>query len=338
MNLPMQLSQVADSASRTQAQQALADSLPNAISTLGENVSSAGRLLIRGEWEALGTRVVDGALHMGASFLPRFLSALFVAAFFYGLYRLFLSGASRFMERSPRVDAGMQAIGVKSLRVLGLGLVGVITLSQVGVNVSAILAGFGIAGLALGFAAKDSLGNFVSGITILLDRPFHVGDWVEVGGVYGQVKGLTLRSTRILTRNRELVVIPNDQMVNQAVWNQSAYGTYRVDVDFGVAYKEDIDETRSVIMGLVEGDDRLVDDPPTEVVVTKLNDSSVDFQLRMWVRDAGVSLPMRWEYTEKIRKALGKADIEIPFPHLQLFVDEAKGLAKLPGLGRSGGD
>ena len=62
----------------------------------------------------------------------------------------------------------------------------------------------------------------------------------------------------------------------------------------------------------------------------------MDFQLRMWVRDAGVSLPMRWEYTERIRKALGKADIEIPFPHLQLFVDEAKGLAELPGFGRGG--
>jgi small conductance mechanosensitive channel len=332
MNLSVQLAQVVDSVSQGQAQQTLADSAPDAISSLGEGVSSAGRLLIQGKWAALGTRVVDGALEMGADFLPRFLSALFVAAFFYAMYRLLLGGAARVMERSHRVDAGMQAIGVKSLRVLGLALVGVITLSQLGVNVSAILAGFGIAGLAVGFAAKDSLSNFVSGITILLDRPFHVGDWVEVGDVYGQVKGLTLRSTRILTRNRELVVIPNDQMVNQAVWNQSAYGTFRVDVDFGVAYKEDIDETRAVVMALLEEDDRLVDDPAAEVVITKLNDSSVDFQLRMWVRDAGVSLPMRWEYTEKIRKALGKADIEIPFPHLQLFVDEVKGLAGLPGF------
>jgi small conductance mechanosensitive channel len=309
---------------------ALGDSVTDALSTLGEGVTSAGRLLLQGEWSALGTRIVDGTLHMGAELAPRILSALFVAVFFYSLYRVFMSLASRFMERSPRVNPGMQAIGVKTLRVLGIGFIGVVTLSQLGVNVSAILAGFGIAGLAVGFAAKDSLGNFISGITILLDRPFHVGDWVEVGDIYGQVKELTLRSTRIQTPNREIVVIPNDQMVNQALWNRSAKGAYRLDVEFGVAYKEDIDQTRDVVLGLVEGDDRLASNPGPTVAVTRLNDSSVDFQLRLWLLDAGLSLPVRWEYTEKIRKALAEADIEIPFPHLQLFVDEAKGLAALP--------
>jgi small conductance mechanosensitive channel len=267
---------------------------------------------------------------MGADLAPRLLSAAFVAVFFYSLYRIFMSLASRFMDRSSRVNPGMQAIGVKTLRVLGLGFIGVVTLSQLGVNVSAILAGFGIAGLAVGFAAKDSLGNFISGVTILLDRPFHVGDWVAVGDIYGQVKELTLRSTRIQTPNREIVVIPNDQMVNQALWNRSAKGAYRLDVEFGVAYKEDIDQVRDVVLALVEGDDRLASHPEPTVAVTKLNSSSVDFQLRIWLLDAGLSLPVRWEYTEKIRKALAEADIEIPFPHLQLFVDEAEGLAALP--------
>ncbi len=312
------------------------DSVSDALSNLGEGVSSAGRLLLQGEWDALMTRVVDGTLHMGGELAPKLLSALFVAVFFYALYRILLGAGSRIMKRSPKVDAGMQAIGVRTFRVLGLGFVGVMTLSQLGVNVSAILAGFGIAGLAVGFAAKDSLGNFISGVTILLDRPFEVGDWVKVGDIYGQVRELTLRSTRIRTLNREMVVIPNDQMVNQAVWNQSGTDSYRVDVDFGVAYKEDIDETRAVVMGLVQGEARLAPGREPDVVVTRLNDSSVDFQLRMWVQDAGLSVPLRLEYTEKIRKALGQADIEIPFPHLQLFIDEAKGLAALPPLSGGG--
>lgn len=308
------------------------DSLTQTLTNLSEGVASAGRLLLQGEWQALATRVVDGVLQMGADLAPKLLSALFVAVFFYGLYRVFLGLAAGFMQRSSRVDPGMQAIGVKTLRVLGLGFVGVVTLSQLGVNVSAILAGFGIAGLALGFAAKDSLGNFISGLTILLDRPFQVGDWVEVGEMYGQVKELTLRSTRILTRNRELIVIPNDQMVNQALLNQSASGVFRVDVDFGVSYKEDVDRTREVVLALVEGDDRLAPHPEPAVVMTRMNDSSVDFQLRMWLNDAGLSLPLRWEYTEQIRKALKAADIEIPFPHLQLHIDGAKGLTALPAF------
>lgn len=279
---------------------------------------------------------MDGTLQMGAELAPKLLSALIVTLFFYGLFRIVLRLASSLLERNRKVDKGMQAIGIKTLRVMGLGFVAVLGLAQLGVNVSAILAGFGIAGLALGFAAKDALGNFISGLTILLDRPFKVGDWVQVGGMYGQVRELTLRSTRILTRNRELIVIPNDQMVNQPVHNQSANRIFRVDVDFGVSYKEDVDQVREVVLGLVTDDDRLVANPGPTVIMTKMNDSSVDFQLRMWVRDAGLSLPLGWEYTEKIRKALGAEGIEIPFPHLQLHVDGAKGLAALPAF--QGGD
>jgi small conductance mechanosensitive channel len=243
------------------------------------------------------------------------------------------------MERHRKVDQGMQAIGIKTLRALGLGFVAVVGLAQLGVNVSAIIAGFGIAGLALGFAAKDALGNFISGVTILLDRPFKVGDWVQVGGMYGQVRELTLRSTRILTRNRELIVIPNDHMVNQPVHNQSANRVFRVDVDFGVSYREDVDHVRDVVLALVQDDERLATEPEPAVVMTKMNDSSVDFQLRFWLKDAGRSLPLRWEYTEKIRKALAAEDIEIPFPHLQLHVDGADGLAELPAFqkAQSGG-
>ena len=159
---------------------------------------------------------------------------------------------------------------------------------------------------------------------------------MKVGETDGRVRDLSLRSTRIETRNREVVVIPNEQMVNQAVINQSAHLPLRVDIPFGVAYKEDIDETRKVVLGTVRGDDRLEADPGSDVVVTALNNSSVDMLLRVHVRDASLAVPLRFEYTEKIRKALGKADIEIPFPHLQLFIDEAKGLEGLR-LGRDGG-
>ena len=133
-----------------------------------------------------------------------------------------------------------------------------------------------------------------------------------------------------------MVVIPNEQMVNQAVTNRSAHLPLRVDIPFGVAYKEDIDRTREVVLGTVEGDDRLEETPAPDVVVTTLNNSSVDMLLRVHVRDASLSAPLRFEYTEKIRKALGTADIEIPFPHLQVFIDEAKGLEGLR-LGRDGG-
>lgn len=308
---------------------AAADSAGRTIQALGEGVTSAGRLIAEGQWDALGQRILEGAAGMVASFAPRALSALFVVAVFYAAYRVALGVVQRILRRSARVGAGMEAVLVRTLRVLGLAFVAVMGLSQLGVNVSALIAGLGIAGLAVGFAAKDSLENFISGVTILLDRPFRVGDWVQVGDTYGKVSELTLRSTRIRTLNREEVVYPNVFMVTEAVTNHSTRSTLRVDIPFGVAYKEDLDRTREVVVELPGGDERIASSPEPRVVVTELGDSSVNMELHLHVLDPGDAVPVRFDYTEKVRKALGAADIEIPFPHLQLFVDGAEGLRGL---------
>ena len=312
-----------------------ADSASDVFTSLGEELSTAGRLLLEGDWGGLWTLLVDGVIRTGASLLPRLVSAIFVALALYVLYRMAVGAVDRLLSRSRGVSRGIHTMAVKTMRATGLGFIALVALSQLGLNVSAVIAGLGIAGLAVGFAAQDSLANFIAGVTILLDRPFHVGDWVRVGDVEGRVRDMTLRSTRITTRNREVVVIPNEQMVKQSVTNQSGHLPLRVDVPFGVAYKEDLDETRRVVLEVVEGDERLVRDPAPDVVVTTLNSSSVDFLLRFHTQDASLAVPLRYEYTEKIRKALGRAGIEIPFPHLQLFVDGVDGLR---GLKVEGGE
>jgi small conductance mechanosensitive channel len=111
-------------------------------------------------------------------------------------------------------------------------------------------------------------------------------------------------------------------------------GILRIEVPFSIAYKESTDAARSVVMGLIRGDDRIDPDYPTDVVAMELGASSVNMMLRFHVRDSSVEVPIKAEYTEKIFKALKAADIEIPFPHLQLFIDGAKGLqGRLPGSG-----
>jgi small conductance mechanosensitive channel len=207
----------------------------------------------------------------------------------------------------------------------------VLVLSQLGINVAALVAGLGIAGIALGFAAKDSLENFIAGMTILLDRPFSVGDWVTVEGFYGKVVSISLRSTRIRTPNNQTVVFPSLHMVTRAVVNHTAGDPLRVDVPFGIAYKESIDATRDVVMKLLDAPDaRLAFDGGHRVVTTKLNDSSVDLELRLFISDPGDAMAVRCDYVERVRKALDRAGIEIPFPHLQLFIDEAKALKDTP--------
>lgn len=309
----------------------LADSVDVSLGRIGENVTNTGRLILDGQWGEVFERMLAGATNLAVSFVPNLLSAIFVGIIFYVIYRVLAGITAGVLRRSERVDLGFEAIANKTLRLVGWAFILMLVLSQLGIDLSALIAGLGIAGLAVGFAAKDSLENFISGVTILLDRPFRVGDWVTVGSHYGRVTNITLRSTRLRTLNQETVIFPSRDLVTQPVVNHSDGAPLRVDIPFGIAYKEDIDEARETVMALLEPlDERLVEDGGHRVVTTKLNDSSVDLELHVFVKDPGEAVPVRFDFTERVRKALAAADIEIPFPHLQLFIDGAEALRDTP--------
>lgn len=323
---------------QTQQVPAVADSLgaipPDSASVtildsmLSTDSVHAGKLIATGQFEEFGRMVVGRLTEAVAALVPDLLGAVFVLLLLYVSYRAVGVLLHRFLRRSKRVSPGLESLISKTYRILAIILIGVMVLAQFDVNVTALLAGLSIAGVAIGFAAKDTVENFISGITILLDKPFAIGDVIEVDGTYGTVEDLTLRSTRVRTLNRQVMVLPNLQMVNQKVINFSMLGVVRVDVDFGIAYKEYPEEARNVVLPLTENDDRLHSDFPPAVVVTGMNDSSVGMQLRLFLGDAGRENEVRVDYTERIREALREAEIEIPFPHLQLFVDGAKALER----------
>ena len=319
-----QLPQLSDSASDS-------DSVGASLDRIGEQVTATGRLILEGEWGLVFERALEGLASLGIGLVPNVLSAIFVGVIFYGLYRLIVSIVGGVLRRSRGVDQGLETISMRTLRFVGWSFILVLVLSQLGINVAALVAGLGIAGLALGFAAKDSLENFIAGVTILLDRPFSVGDWVTVDTHYGKVEHITLRSTRIHTPNNQTVVFPSVHMVTKAIVNHTSGDPLRVDVPFSIAYKERVEEARQVVLGLVGRDDpRLAPGVDPKVVVTDLGDSSVNMQLRLFLGDPGHAVAVRCEYVERIFGALKDANIEIPFPHLQLFIDEAQALHDTP--------
>ncbi len=296
------------------------------LSEFNQTFSEAVRLFLEGDWELMSEQLWESALSLSAIVLPRLLLATIAFAIFYTAYRLVDGALTQILDRSDRVDAGLQNLLLKSYRVAAIVLITIIVLGQLGIDVTALVAGLSIAGIALGFAARDSLENFISGVTILVDEPFLVGDYIEVESEYGQVDEITLRSTRIRTVRNEIMVLPNSFMISNPLVNHTKRNTVRVDVDFGIAYKEYPDEARQVVLPLCEGDDRILSTPSPTVIVTEMAGSSVNMKLRFYLRDPSTEVPMGWEYTEKVREALREADIEIPFPHMQLFLDEAKGL------------
>ena len=292
--------------------------------------SRAIGLMWEGRWGEMLSELRDGTIQLLGNFLPRALVALLAFLLLYVAYRMVDSALTKVLERSKRIEPGLQNLLLKTYRVVALVLIGVIVLGQLGVNVTALVAGLSIAGIALGFAARDSLENFISGITILLDEPFKVGDNIEVGNRFGEVDEITLRSTRIRTVRNEVVVMPNTQMITQQLINHTKRNTLRVDIPFGIAYKEYPAEAREVLLDLVEDDERILTTPSPSVIVNEMANSSVNMALRFYLRNPKDEIPVRWEYMEKVREALREADIEIPFPHLQLFVDEAKAFADAP--------
>ncbi len=303
----------------------------DAIGNMGREMGSTISLLLSGDVAGAFDRVGNLGQWVLINVIPDFLSAFFVLALMYAVYRLFRKGASRALTHSTHVDKGLESLLLKTLTVVAWTFIVVMVLAQFGVNVSALLAGLSIAGIAVGFAAKDSLENFISGITIMIDRPFRVGDQVVVDGTYGMVQEITLRSTRLLTLNNEIMVMPNVLMINQKLTNHALMGHLRIEVPFGIAYKESPEEARAVLLPLLRGDARVSDVPPPEAVVTGLGNSSVDMVLRFYTRNTDKEIPLKAEYTEKVFYALRKAGIEIPFPHLQLFIDDAKGLREFYG-------
>jgi small conductance mechanosensitive channel len=255
-------------------------------------------------------------------FFPRLATGIVVLLVFWGLYRVTAAGLRVVLGRTGLEPFLVNMLVNKIYRIFMVMFAVVMAASQVGLNVSAALAGLGVMGLAIGFAAQDILSSIIAGFTIFMDRPFSVGDYITAGEQYGRVTNITLRSTRIRTPRNTYVVIPNKGIVDSVLVNHSKHGDTRVDVTVGIAYKESISHARQVLLDAVAGIDGVLEKPAPTVVASELGDSSVNLVVRVWMRDAERERDIRWQVVECSKVSLDAAGIEIPFPHLQVFWDD----------------
>jgi len=186
------------------------------------------------------------------------------------------------------------------------------------INVTAWLASAGILGIAVGFAAKDTLANFFSGIFIIADGPYKLGDYIvlESSNLRGRVTSIGIRSTRILTRDDVEVIVPNAIIGNSTVVNESGgpYEKFRVRLDFGVAYGSDIDKVQEIVLSEAEKDTLVVAHPEPRTRFRALGNSSLDFQLLFWVETPELRGMAIHSLLSRIYKAFNEQGIEIPFP------------------------
>jgi len=193
------------------------------------------------------------------------------------------------------------------------------TADQLGINTSSFLAIFGAAGLAVGLALKDSLGNFASGVMLVFFRPFKIGDAVTAGGVTGKVEKISVFNTTFLTPDNQVMIVPNGQITNDVITNITANPTRRLDMVFGIGYEDDIPKARGVFERILNEESRLLKDPEPLIAVSELADSSVNFFVRPWVKTEDY-WDVKFDLTEKIKIALDEAGISIPYPQTDIHL------------------
>ena len=243
-----------------------------------------------------------------------FIFGLIVAKFIVALVR-------RAMQRAE-IDEILVKFAGSILNALLLLFVIIAAISQLGVNTTSLVAIFGAAGLAIGLSLQSSLQNFAAGVMLVMFRPFKIGDRIETGGVEGVVKVISIFSTTLMTLDNKEVIIPNGSIYSGTIINFTSSDIRRVDMVFGIGYNDDIRKARDVIQTILEADQRILKDPSPQIVVIELGDSSVNFGVRPWVNSDDY-MDVKFDITENIKLAFDKQGVSIPFPQMDVHMNQA---------------
>lgn len=229
--------------------------------------------------------------------------------------------ASRFVKswiaklgfRYEQLDDTLFVFLSKFAQVVVLAVGSIFVLNSFGVQTTSIVALLGAAGLAVGLALQGTLSNFAAGIMLIVFRPFKRGDYVSVSGQSGTVKEISIFTTELGTPDNLQIIVPNGQVWGAPITNFSAYGTRRLDVTFGVAYASDLKQVEEVLAQIIAADTRIHKDPAPVIKVSNLNQSSVDFVMRIWC-DSSDLWSLRLDLNRQVKDSFDAQKIEIPFP------------------------
>ena len=257
----------------------------------------------------LGGKIVEVSINL--------IVALVTFGAFYLIWLVSRALVNAVMKRSE-LDETSQAFARTILQysILLTGLFN--ALSAMNIDTAGLLASLGIVGITIGFAARDAFSNLISGVLIYLDRPFVIGDLVEIGDYYGEVNQITLRSTRVVTSDGKMLAVPNTEMINKTVTSYTNFPHLRLDIQVTIGVGESIDKVRSILLGIVENDPDFLGEPPARVIVTQLNDYNVAVELQAWIGDERSHVAKRAELREKVFNTLTEAKVDMPFETISL--------------------
>lgn len=236
---------------------------------------------------------------------------------------LVASVASRLSRRltRDRFSVNTQAL-VRRLVFYGLLLLFIASaMRELGFSLAVLMGAAGVLTVAIGFASQTTASNLISGLFLIGERSFEIGDIIKVGATTGEVLSIDALSVKIRTFDNLFVRIPNETLIKSEVTTLSRFPIRRLDLQLGVAYKEDIEHVREVLMQVAENNLLCLDDPAPLFIFTGFGDSALDIQFSVWAKRENF-LALRNGITAEIKKAFDEAGIEIPFPHRSLYTGE----------------
>ncbi len=196
-------------------------------------------------------------------------------------------------------------------------------LAEFKIDLTGLLAAAGIMGIVIGFAAQTSVSNIISGFFLLSDKPFEIGEAIEIDGQAGHVLDISLLSTRIRTFDNRYLRIPNSTVANARIVNLSRYEIRRLDIPVGIAYKENIQKALEILDSVIKNNENILLEPEPLINITKFGDSSIDLEVRVWIQRTKL-FDVRTELITGIKNAFDEGGIEIPFPHRTVYFGDDK--------------
>jgi small-conductance mechanosensitive channel len=201
----------------------------------------------------------------------------------------------------------------------------VVIMGIFGLPLTALASAVGLIGLGVSFALKDMIANFISGLMILINRPFKIGDQITVGGESGTVKDIQIRATAVKTYDGRKVIVPNSTLYNDTVINNTAYDERRFEVVVGVGYDDDIEEAKELAIETLEEAEGVDAEPEPQVLVNELGGSSVDMKLRGWTKPSKANMvKSASEVTQIVKEKYDEAGIDIPYPIRTVYMNDGE--------------
>ena len=222
------------------------------------------------------------------------------------------------LERSKTEDT-VRIFVTNLLNTLLMIVVFIAAINQLGIETTSIIAVLGAAGLAIGLALQGSLSNFAAGILIVIYRPYKVGDYIQADSHLGTVHDIQIFSTVLKTPDNKLVVVPNGSIMNGSIVNFSHQEERRIDLIASCSYEDDIDQVKSILADILSKNDRILSEPKPRIAVSELADSSVNFIVRPWVKNADY-LNVYYSLLEEIKKRFDQEGISIPYPQSDVHI------------------